>query len=111
MIDIEKIKKQIVEALSPLNPEKIILFGSYAYGTPTEDSDIDLYIVTNDNFIPQTWRQKMNIKLTCSKAIKELKKKYDFDLIVHTQGMHKKFSEMDSLFSREILEKGNLLYG
>ncbi|MBI2916370.1 MAG: nucleotidyltransferase domain-containing protein [Chloroflexi bacterium] len=26
-------------------PEKIILFGSYAYGTPTEDSDIDLFII------------------------------------------------------------------
>ena len=48
MIDIEKVKKQIVEALRPLNPEKIILFGSYAYGNPTEDSDLDICVVEKD---------------------------------------------------------------
>ena len=45
MIDIKKIKKIIVKKLSPLNPEKIILFGSYAYGNPTEDSDLDICVV------------------------------------------------------------------
>jgi len=34
MVDIETIKSEIVERLKPLNPNKIILFGSYAYGTP-----------------------------------------------------------------------------
>lgn len=46
MIDIEALKPQIVEKLKPLNPKKIILFGSYAYGIPTEDSDLDLCIIT-----------------------------------------------------------------
>ena len=45
MIDIEEVKKEIIERLKPLNPDKIILFGSYAYGTPNEDSDIDLFLV------------------------------------------------------------------
>ena len=45
MVDIEKLKPLIIERLKPLNPDKIILFGSYAYGKPNEDSDIDLYIV------------------------------------------------------------------
>ncbi len=40
MVDIEKLKSEIVEWLKPLNPEKIILFGSYAYGTPTEERDV-----------------------------------------------------------------------
>jgi len=44
-IDIEKLKEEIVERLKPLNPDKIILFGSYAYGTPNEDSDIDLFLL------------------------------------------------------------------
>jgi len=42
-MDIEQLKTEIVTRLKPLNPYKIILFGSYAYGNPTEDSDIDLY--------------------------------------------------------------------
>ncbi len=41
------IKKQIVQSLMPLNPEKIILFGSYAYGVPNEDSDLDICVVKN----------------------------------------------------------------
>ena len=68
MIDIEKLKPMIIERLMPLNPDKIILFGSYAYGTPNEDSDIDLYIVTNDDFMPKNWNEKMKIKLKFSKA-------------------------------------------
>ena len=61
MIDIEKDKSKIVQALMPLIPVKIILFGSYAYGTPTKDSDIDLYIVTTDNFIPKNKESKLCI--------------------------------------------------
>ena len=47
-IDIEKIKFEIIERLKPLNPNKIILFGSYAYGTPTKESDIDLFLLKDD---------------------------------------------------------------
>ena len=36
MVDIEKLKDEIVERLKPLDPDKVILFGSYAYGTPNE---------------------------------------------------------------------------
>ena len=31
-----------------VDPDKIILFGSYAYGVPTETSDIDLLVIKND---------------------------------------------------------------
>ena len=111
MIDIEKLKPQIVSALMPLKPNKIILFGSYAYGTPNEDSDIDLYIVSNDNFIPQSWNEKMKIKLKFSKALRDIKQHYDIDIITHTKKMYEKFLNLDSLFSREILTKGKVIYG
>ena len=48
MVDIEELKKQIVENLKPLDPKKIVLFGSYAYGEPNEDSDIDIFILKDD---------------------------------------------------------------
>jgi len=106
----EEIKNQIIEALKPIEPEKVILFGSYAHGEPTESSDIDLYVVTKDDFVPQNFKEKMKVKLRVSGAIRELRKKYDIDLIVHTKKMNRKFVEMDSLFSREILYKGEILY-
>jgi predicted nucleotidyltransferase len=48
MIDIEKLKPQIIEPLKSLEPEKIILFGSYAYGTPNEENHIDLFLLKDD---------------------------------------------------------------
>lgn len=106
MVDIEVLKHEIVERLKPLDPEKIILFGSYAYGTPTEDSDIDLYVVTKDNFIPQSWKEKSNIHLKVTRLIDSIRDILPIDTIVHTKAMHHKFVEMDSMFSRKILSKG-----
>lgn len=40
--DIQKIVQQIVEHF---HPQRVILFGSYAYGQPTEGSDVDLLVV------------------------------------------------------------------
>ncbi len=42
MIDIEKLKPLIVEALMSLKPDKIILFGSFAYEVPNDEIDISL---------------------------------------------------------------------
>ena len=67
MIDIETIKSQIVKALMPLEPEKIILFGSYAYGTPTEDSDLDICITQ------KSISSKIKEKSTIRKALKNIK--------------------------------------
>lgn len=109
MIDIEELKPLIIERLKPLNPDKIILFGSYAYGNPTEESDIDLYIVTNDDFIPQTWREKSEIYLKYSQKLRDLQKEIPIDLIVHTKQMHKKFQELNSSFYRYTILKGQLI--
>ena len=84
MIDIEEVKKEIIERLKPLNPDKIILFGSYAYGTPNEDSDIDLYVVTKDEFIPQSFKEKSQVHLKVSRALRDLLQKYPTDLITQT---------------------------
>ncbi len=43
---IQEIVRRIVEGYAP---DRIILFGSYAYGTPTEDSDLDLLVVKADD--------------------------------------------------------------
>jgi len=105
----EELKAQIVERLKPLNPQKIILFGSYAYGTPHKDSDIDLYVVTNDDFMPQSWREKSKVYLNVANMLDDIMKKYPTDLIVHTKAMHEKFLELNSYFSRVIMNDGVVL--
>lgn len=110
MIDIDTLKKEIVSRLEPLKPEKVILFGSYAYGNPTEDSDIDLYVVTNDDFMPKSFKEKMDVVLKVSSAILDIRQKYSTDLIVHTKPMHEKFVELNSSFCREIMNNGLVFY-
>jgi len=106
IINIEMLKAQIVELLKPLEPEKVILFGSYAWGLPTEDSDLDIYVVTNDNFIPQNFREKTAVTLKVSRAIRSLQKTIPIDIITHTRKMHQKFVELNSHFSQEVMQKG-----
>ncbi len=43
----EYIKTELVNRIKPFDPDRIILFGSWAYGTPTEESDIDICVVKN----------------------------------------------------------------
>jgi predicted nucleotidyltransferase len=109
-MDIEKLKKEIVERLKPLNPEKIILFGSYAYGKPGEDSDIDLYVVTSDDFMPKTWSEKSELHHKISNYLRDIIQAYPTDLLVHTKKMYEKFRNLNSSFYGEIENKGIVLW-
>ena len=61
--------------------------------------------MTNDEFMPQTWKQKSEVQQKVSKAIRDIMKEYPTDLITHTRAINRKFIEMDSMFSRKILNK------
>jgi len=108
-MDIEKIKKEIMEAFKELELEKVILFGSHAYGHVSKDSDIDLYVVTKDNYTPQSYKEKRALVWKVSEVILDIRKKYAIDLLVHTKNMHEKFVELQSSFSKDILERGKVL--
>lgn len=100
----------IVENLKSTEPEKIILFGSYAYGNPNDSSDLDILVVTGDDFIPSSFSEKSKIYLRIASSISEFRKKIPIDLIVHTKEMHRKFIELNSMFARELLTNGKVLY-
>lgn len=107
----EDIKKQILVKLSErLDLYKVILFGSFAYGTPDRESDIDLLVVTDDNEMPKNYKENIEKYLSVSSALNEIKKQIPIDLIVHTRPMHEKFLHLGSMFSKMIMEKGEVLY-
>ena len=105
----ETLKNEIVDYLRPIDPQKVILFGSYAYGAPNEDSDIDLYVVTKENFVPKTFEENLQIKKRVYGALSKFRKKYAADILVHTLPVHQKFVELGSSFSKEIMQKGIVL--
>jgi predicted nucleotidyltransferase len=103
MVNIEELKPLIVERLKSLNPNSIILFGSYAYGTPTKDSDIDLFI--------EEKIKNESIDAIAMVKLRDLMKKYKigFDIIAGTtQEIEKR---EDPFYKIDILQKGIKLYG
>ena len=106
MYDIEGIKQEILERLRSIDPEQVVLFGSYAHGRPGPDSDIYMYVVTKDKFIPQSYSEKRELVRRVSRPLNELRQTISMDLVVHTYAMHKKFYSLNSSFARDLQERG-----
>ena len=102
--------QQLKEKLSELNPHKVILFGSHAYGTPHKDSDIDLLVVTNDEFLPQTCKEREELYINVAEFVLDILEQVPVDLLVYTLPMYRQFIESENSFSKEILSKGKVLY-
>jgi predicted nucleotidyltransferase len=94
---IRRFARQVAEKF---RPDKIILFGSYAYGTPNADSDVDILVVMPArNEIDQSVR----IELATDPP-------FPLDLIVRTPKNLKWRLEEGDWFLREITAKGKVLY-
>ena len=102
MIPLKAIQATCDDIVRACSPRQVILFGSYAYGTPTEDSDVDMLVVM-DILKSETWRQRCEIKA-------RIPKRFPLDLQVRSrEDIAYRFSHND-WFLREVLEKGDVLY-
>jgi len=105
------LKDEILSALTEnLKIYKVILFGSSAADAAERDSDIDLIVVTDDDYIPRNYQENMRNYLNVSAVLRSIKAKIPVDLIVHTKPMHEKFIHLGSMFSKEVVKKGEVLY-
>ena len=100
----------IVKKLKNIGIHKIILFGSLTSGEVHMDSDIDLIVVTNDDHLPKSYKEKSEVYLKVSNVLTDITGKIPIDLIVYTKPMYDTFNELGSLFSKEISRKGIVLY-
>lgn len=102
MMDVHAhIKNLCKEIVDRFRPQKVILFGSYAYGVPTPDSDIDLLVVMP--FDGRVHDQAVKIR-------RDLDSTYPIDLLVRTPEQIRERVEMEDFFMREIVEQGKVLY-
>jgi len=92
----------IVEKLKDYKPEKIILFGSWAWGKPKADSDIDLLIVKDTKKNPYKRIPEAR------KFLREVNSPVDI-LVFTSEEISKRLREKD-FFISEIFEKGKILY-
>jgi len=109
-MDTQKIISEITEIFKQQGVDRVILFGSHAYGNPSADSDIDLMIVVQAETSPATHREKMDLYLHYNQFIKKFKAIVPIDLIVYTKANYEKFIGLNSIFSKEITNSGIVLY-
>jgi len=101
MVTIRQIRKFSRQLAQEFRLDKIVLFGSYAQGTPAEDSDVDLLIILPFEGKPVAKSVEMRMKLRPS---------FPVDLIVRTPANVRERLEMEDTFMREVLEEGKVLY-
>lgn len=101
----ENIRELVTCFVDELKPLKIFLFGSYAMGTATENSDFDFYIVVDDE------RNVSDISTRAYKAIRDLRKR-PVDIVIGTKTRFDRYgSSRDSLYVEgEVARNGKLLY-
>ncbi len=97
---IQEIKNRIVSAV---HPEKIILFGSYAYGIPTKDSDLDLLVI-----MPSDEPMHKRV-LQIRKLLRDFR--VPKDIIVYTPQEVEKWKNVTNAFITSIIKKGKVIYG
>ena len=98
----EQLKNRIIGELDGSGVRKVILFGSYATGQIDKESDIDLLVVTDESYIPQSLSEKMKSKVRIAKALSFIRESYSLDLIVHTKPMYQQFVNLKSAFQCKI---------
>jgi predicted nucleotidyltransferase len=96
---LEKIKERIT---GKFKVEKIVLFGSYAYGKPRKDSDIDLFIIM------ETKKRPSERRIMVSRLFRDRESPMDF--IVRTPTEVKRRLDMGDFFVKKILERGHIVY-
>lgn len=98
MEQIEALSRQIVEAFQP---EQIVLFGSYAKGEPTENSDVDLLVVLPFKGYP--FRK-------ASEILRVTHPDFPVDLLARTPEQLQTRLALGDGFIQEILETGKVLH-
>ena len=102
MVERAKIRSFCNAVAKQFRPHKIILFGSYAYGKPTEDSDVDLLVVMNRK---HQGGERMSLRIRHA-----MPASFPMDLLVRTPAEVAKRLRWGDCFMREIVEKGKVMY-
>jgi len=101
MIDLKEIESLSERIAREFNPERIILFGSYAYGEPGPDSDVDLLVILP--FEGRNFWKSLEI-------LNRVNPGFPLELLARRpQDTARRYAEGDPLI-REALDRGKVLY-
>ncbi len=98
----DALPEAVQRLVQELHPEKVILFGSYAYGAPTPDSDVDLLIIADIAGSPK----ERYLAVSCLLYPRP----FPVDVLVKTPREVELALQAGDFFIREILTRGRVLY-
>lgn len=108
LVKIERVDENLIEEivrriLSVVNPVKIILFGSYVYGKPREDSDLDILVIVDEDKRPR-YKRVVPVNLALSDII------YPIDVFIYTRSEVEEWRKVPQSFITSIIKKGKVIY-
>jgi uncharacterized protein len=98
---LEDIVQRLVNCLSP---DQIILFGSHSYGTPNQDSDVDLLVIVSGSDEPRYRRAQKAYGTLWGVGV-------PIDVLVMTQAEVKRSENVKASLVYQALNRGKVLYG
>jgi predicted nucleotidyltransferase len=101
MVAINEIKKFGRQIGEQFHAERVILFGSYAQGKVTADSDVDLLVI--GPFKGRSVDKSVEIRM-------KLRPQFPVDILIRTSEKVHQRIKMGDCFMQEILEKGKVIY-
>jgi predicted nucleotidyltransferase len=102
MVPMSKIQRYCDEIAAAFKPQKIILFGSHAYGKPTEDSDVDVLVV-----MPRLRRSRHDIATGIRRKVDS---DFPVDVIVRGEAEVQRRIRQKDMFMTHITSKGRVMY-
>ena len=90
--------------VAEFQPEQIILFGSHAWGTPNEDSDVDLLVIVSQSDEKPVQRAVRGYRCLSGLMVPT-------DILVKTRTEVERFRHVHASLERKMLEEGRVLYG
>jgi predicted nucleotidyltransferase len=104
MVVTEEMQNIINALIEELPIEKIYLFGSHAYGTPTDDSDYDFYVL-----IPNGGIKPIDAKINARRSLSRIKRKKNTDILADYKDRFEERSKYNTL-EKKVAMEGVLLY-
>lgn len=100
-VAIEEIRRVVRQIVERFRPEKVILFGSHAYGEPTGDSDVDLLVVM------ETEENPLHVAARISASVDH---PFPLDIVVVRPSELREALRERNVFETEVVTKGVVLY-
>ena len=98
---------RVLEAISDMNPRRVIVFGSGVKGSVGGDLDLDLAVVFDD---VEDGFDRLETTLSIRRRIRQINAEVAIDIVVYTESEYRRLATQRSFLRSEIIERGRIVY-